>query len=1407
MSDMWDEFPDAPEAATAVAQPEQADPWDEFPDERGPVEPSYQTDGEKQRARMLEHYARPSLKEAWFPNVKAAGVRAATGVAAPMMRAIGAGQTADEMNRLSSAFEQAARERDETGMLPAAITRNVRGAAATLPSMVGAGLIGGPYAAIAMAAGQEADQSITKGRDAGLSGGKLAGYVATQGAIEGTIAAAFQRVGLGGLEKSLSGPVIASGMKQALKQAGITAIQELPEELLTELGHNVADAVSKVDPKALSKDSLWQTALDTTLQTLFMTGAVHAPRTAEAGLRGGWNPQVQPEATPQPAPIEAQPEAARDRRTPRSQAFAAKRQAEGMTQPEVVEQPPVPPREPAGGEVAPTETQAAVEPAKPKRPISRAEAAIHDYAKENDLDAEALVSAASDIHQGMKEETESRRAAKAMAHKLTGLSPADMARIVNKQGGDPASGRKLGGKTGRKMRKLDVVAERVVSAHPEVFGDVEDKARAVFDLMRQGKIEDARLDSPEVLRGAAEQVRQANPAVAETQKSFFDDFLGPPPKAGEQPSPAAQARGEFVQAVKDLLKPRKGVSASSMLDPELLDRIANLVTKAIKAGVATFGEFLQGVRAAYGAKETARLTPAIRAEWEKQRGLVRPELAIPGTDPNARTTVSDVDKQRAAQGKPEVVHDEAVSAEAAVRMEADSEGERANLIKKGESGGQLDDVETVIAHEIINKAGAEAIASGDQAKITEAMRIIEAYRETGKEQSKAFRQRRDRVENPEQRMKRAINEAILEPPKKQREARGKARREGNNGEADRINADWAKKMEEMKAKLKARGIDIDNLNETGYTPRKGAEILRAVSQIKADRWDKMYEYWLNAILSAPTTQAANIIGNVGHAAWSMTAERFVEASINAGAGRPEAAQMGEFKYLLAGILPGISRGARNFVKAWATESPALEAEIHREGVTKIEDKQTAVGGETGRTIRAPTRLLGAVDDFAKSVIAEMEAGARAYRIAKAEGLSGEEMQARIEELTQDTSSPAWDAAYDSAKELSFQQEGGKTVKSVKQHVLAAREDLPGLRYLLPFVTTPINIFGTGVRKTPLGSLGVAKRMYDNYKSEKPILEGLPKYLAEQAIAWGVVAALLANGDDDPWITGSKNTWGSSREVGYRTFPPNSVKIGGKWYSYSRIEPFATALGLAVDWTGALRSGNAKRMASAPVDSFVGQLGTKTFLSGIGALVEAVDSESPAEGLAKWGSNFSTSFVPNIAKAASREADNEYMNRRVWGTGADWAKTLGKRTLQKTELTAIKDYPLYDVWGRPAQRSDSPVGSDWLWRVTVPVKVQEENVFKADRALINWNNQHPDDQAVFPIAPSPYYTKNGKRTAMTDEQYADSSRRSGEMAVKRIGNMSRLNPDNPTKFHIDLIKKQVEESREIVRLQMFGGQRR
>jgi hypothetical protein len=602
--------------------------------------------------------------------------------------------------------------------------------------------------------------------------------------------------------------------------------------------------------------------------------------------------------------------------------------------------------------------------------------------------------------------------------------------------------------------------------------------------------------------------------------------------------------------------------------------------------------------------------------------------------------------------------------------------------------------------------------------------------------------------------------------------------------------------------------DIAN-NPDALSDQRYLEILRAVSAAKSIPFDKMYEYWNNAVLSGIPTQIANIAGNSAHGMWHFTAERLLRSTLNLALRQKEESTFKEMAYVYAGILPGFVRGARNMILTFNSEMPTLESQLGLESSQKIEGPRVAIGGKLGRVVRSfGYRPLTAADEFFKSLFTEMEAGGQAYRIAKMEGRSGTDLQTRIADLMQDQQSPVWKPAYDVATELTFQQKGGKAIQAAKQSALYVRNAIPFTRYIVPYVNTPANIFAVAVRKSPFGvfsSVKIVNQMYANFKAGKPVFTDVKAnvpLIAEQALAWAVVLVLLGtNDDDDPWITGAEGSLKQAKkEVGYRTRPPMSVWLGNKWHSYARVpEPFSTILGMTVDATNSVRSGDPGKMVSVPIDSLVGQMENKTFLRGLSDFLGAVRGtayEGSTEGLTEWASNFSVSWVPNIVRSTSREASGEYMNRRVWMTGEDWAKQLARRTVQKTELHILKDYPLYDVWGRPAQRSTSPVGADWIYRILVPIRNQTAEMFVADRVILNWNNSHKEDEASYPLTPKPSYERGGKTTRLNEKQYADFVRLAGETATKALTGKQYvdLDPENPKAGHVEWIHDVVSETR-------------
>lgn len=845
-------------------------------------------------------------------------------------------------------------------------------------------------------------------------------------------------------------------------------------------------------------------------------------------------------------------------------------------------------------------------------------------------------------------------------------------------------------------------------------------------------------------------------------------------KEHSSPSRSEEQQEEDIAQARELWEPGKGfVNKMKRWARGLLESLG--FTKGLDA---------EAVHKLMDTAEFWRRVPEIDSNGKKTIDLYfgRPDLANPARSQEVRDLVDKVDQQRKEAGEPGRRADSAVQREAKELLEKHYVKTRNSLLKAGREGGQLNDVETIAAKEIINKEGLKALKSGDATKLADAVALIDAYRRTGTEQARGFRQRRDPVETPAQRRQRMIMEGILTPPK------------AYKLKGEELHTAWAKKLPELLYHLKKLGVDVNDLEKTGENPVQASRALGTIQAAKADTWDAMYEYWRNSILSAPTTHLANVAGNLGHTAWHFTAERMTEAMLNTLVRRPSGAQLGEFTHILAGVLPGLAQGARNFVHSFKSETPYFETELGLDGSSKLEEPDVAIEGAKGRLIRIPQRLLMAADEFSKSLIARMDVAAQAYRIAKDEGLSSSALQVRMEELTTDPESLAWERAMETTKELTFQDDGGKLTRAA----INIRNAVPGFRYLMPFITTPMNILRIGIRKSPMGSLGLARRVYEGATTGN--WKGITKYTAEQMIAWGLLLALMQNDDDDPWITGASVERESrgKRDLAYRTTPPQSIKIGDKWYSYNRLEPFASTLSLIVDMLQSLRYGDNNEKLWAPIQSLLGQVKSKSFLSGMGDILDVIEGpEGAPDKLARWASSFAVSWIPNTIRSGGRSAQDEIKERGVWGDGPEWVSRMLRRTIQKTELPIVDDVPAYDLWGRTKPRTHSPVpGTDWLYRILVPINIKEGAPFVGDQILTNWNNEHPEDEKA-PLPPTKRYKVGLKEYSMTDEQYGEYSKLAGELTAKVVEGL-KWDVSKPTATDIDVLTDIISDARKAAR---------
>lgn len=757
-------------------------------------------------------------------------------------------------------------------------------------------------------------------------------------------------------------------------------------------------------------------------------------------------------------------------------------------------------------------------------------------------------------------------------------------------------------------------------------------------------------------------------------------------------------------------------------------------------------------------------------------------LANRAVDQRSRDANYAVDQ---AMGVPEARARSVARSEADSRLAADPVGELQSFLNKIDEADRnngtvnLSEADLNVMASLVEEAGKDI--STPEARQLHA-KLQRALRQSNTEAARRLGVRDPLgVMDPEARKRKSIVDAVTYTPS------------SDTAEA----AAMEERYNVAKEKLAKQGIDLDDIDSIVADPKKAMVVLDNFRP-KANWSDALFEYWRNSILSGPTTQVTNVAGNAAFGAWNLGPERAVEAAVNLFARDKRAASFGEFKYLLGGVMPGIVRGLKNARTSWSLETSALAEELGRDGAFKVDGPRGAIKGKMGRLVRAMGyRPLLAADEFAKSLVATMEVGARAYRNGKGLGLEGAELQSFIQQQTDDLGSASWSQAFAKAEELAFQGQRGLVAQTLAGGGHKLRK-FKGARWVLPFVETPAAIFEQGIKRTPV--LGAILDYAESRRTGMNMVDaGMTQTLARQIIAMGGLALLWdAVGGDEPWLTGGDPLADpKNRDVSYRARPAMSIRLGDQWYSYARIEPFATAIALTADSVKGIQNGKYYK----PATGLIQQAKEKSYLDGLGDAIDAIQgaAEGDLSATEQWGSKFAASWVPNLYRQTVRAGEGEMPENRMWGKGADRFGRFVNRTAQQTQLPFIDSQPRFDIWGRPISYNDmgdNPATS-FLFRVASPVKSKDlSTVEQADLALIRWNEKHPDDQEVYSEVQK-FVTIGGETQYLTDEQHAQYAQLAGEESQAAVSQIV-FDPLEPTAKDISRIKKAITDARKRAR---------
>jgi len=461
--------------------------------------------------------------------------------------------------------------------------------------------------------------------------------------------------------------------------------------------------------------------------------------------------------------------------------------------------------------------------------------------------------------------------------------------------------------------------------------------------------------------------------------------------------------------------------------------------------------------------------------------------------------------------------------------------------------------------------------------------------------------------------------------------------------------------------------------------------IRAMNQFareasKATMGDKVYEAWINALLSGPVTHVANTISN-GLTVATHPVEKTVAGLLDMlrakVSGTPQERFAREGAYAVAGLWKGVSGALRAGLTSAISDTPSF-------GIGRQEQTPGGkIGGTLGHVVRAPSKALLFEDEFFKNIVYSADLHARALRTAAREGLKGRALGDRVAEILQN---PPENMRAAGQKEALYRTFNTPLTARWEKALMNLRASVPGARWIIPFVRTPINVAKFGLERTPLQLGNVIAKIAKGDLSIPELGEEGAKVAIGASLAMGVAAAY-----ENGMITGGGSPDRSKHATEAVTRPDYSMKIGDQWYSFQRLEPLGISIGLVADFMESLKTGkqSPEQLPAKLLYSFAKNIQSKTFLQGLTGFFNVL-SDYPRYG-DEWINRMGGSIVPTAVAQVARA--NDPIARKPGSVKEAIVNRMGGGESLP---------PMLDVFGRPITSDMDP-----LERLLSPV--QRRNV--------------------------------------------------------------------------------------------------
>lgn len=491
-------------------------------------------------------------------------------------------------------------------------------------------------------------------------------------------------------------------------------------------------------------------------------------------------------------------------------------------------------------------------------------------------------------------------------------------------------------------------------------------------------------------------------------------------------------------------------------------------------------------------------------------------------------------------------------------------------------------------------------------------------------------------------------------------ARAEAGRALNILKESRVEADRAKLVLEVIERYGKDPMELARMLKEIDNPAGALKF--AEKATKATTWEKVVEAWKAGLVSGPITHVANTFGNTTFLALRVPVDA-VAAGFGLLRSGPDKVVASESLARIAGAMHGTIEGLK-------TAGAILRTGEYDISTGKADAHRRAIPGATGEVVRLPFRLLAAEDALFRAMNERGELYAMAMREARGQGLNPatREFREKVAELVNNPNADMQKAIEKAGERFTFNSPLGAKGQAVQEFVRAWH-----LEWAVPFIRTPGNVMKELARLTPAAPLvkewrdALAKGGAEADKALAEVVVG--SAIASTAMAFAFDGAISGAGDPDP---------AKKRVAAAAGWQPYSVKIGDTWYSYQRLQPVGTLIGLAADMSEAWDHMNEEESDKLPKMlsvAFANAVTNQTFLQGIANIVNAMSD--PTRFGPRFVQGLAASTVPAVVSQTAQL--NDLYVREIESV----------LDAVKNRVPGLREslLPSRDVFGEPRQNRD------------------------------------------------------------------------------------------------------------------------